>query len=297
MQKNILLESNINEIYNLINENQNSFDSVWFSIKEKINNAVKNIKNKEEAVEFVTNVYKKIKHLPDSIRKKTIKYTIALLISDFGFTAIMAALPGEVKSPENNIEKVEYQSIKTHPTQSSDSLKNFIKKEEKLSLRAYTIKSNKSHPSGDGMITVGWGHAERKGHSKFKKGQRITKELAQKLFDEDIKESEEGLNRILNDWDEKGIKLQITQKMYDAMVSMIFNMGISNFRKSDFIQLVKQNKFQEAKNKILSTNITYPGHKFRRQKEAEMFDNGLIALMLSPTLREYIRREITKLLS
>ena len=48
-------------------------------------------------------------------------------------------------------------------------------------------------------------------------------------------------------------------------------MGNGNFRKSDFIQLVKRGKFDEAAEKILTTNVTYNGHITRRQKEKEMF--------------------------
>ena len=70
---------------------------------------------------------------------------------------------------------------------------------------------------------------------------------------------------------DKEIPFKITQGMYDAMISMAYNMGRGGFRGSDFIQLVKQGKYKEAKNKILSTNITYAGHKSRRKKESEMF--------------------------
>ena len=79
------------------------------------------------------------------------------------------------------------------------------------------------------------------------------------------------MNRILDSWEEQGIKVEITQGMYDAMVSMIFNMGIGNFRTSEFIQLVKQGRYDEAKEKIKTTNVTYPGHKPRREKESNIF--------------------------
>ena len=59
--------------------------------------------------------------------------------------------------------------------------------------------------------------------------------------------------------------------MYDAMVSMIFNMGIGNFRLSDFIQMVKRGEYKEAQDSIKKTNVTYPGHKPRREKESKMF--------------------------
>ena len=63
--------------------------------------------------------------------------------------------------------------------------------------------------------------------------------------------------------------------MYNSMISLIFNMGITNFRKSDFIQLVKQNKLEEAREEIknISSNLfrKYPGLKIRRENEYKMF--------------------------
>jgi GH24 family phage-related lysozyme (muramidase) len=67
--------------------------------------------------------------------------------------------------------------------------------------------------------------------------------------------------------------------MYDAMVSMIYNMGIDNFRQSNFIQLVKVNKFNEAAEEIKSISKhmfkKYPGLKTRRIREYELFKSGL----------------------
>ena len=88
-----------------------------------------------------------------------------------------------------------------------------------------------------------------------------------------------GLDRLLGDWKGNGIKPNITQPMYDAMVSMIYNMGITNFRESDFIQLVKRNKFNEAAETIKSTTSQlfdeYPGLITRRARESALFKSGL----------------------
>ena len=79
---------------------------------------------------------------------------------------------------------------------------------------------------------------------------------------------------MLNDWEEQGIKPKITQKMYDAMVSMTYNMG-PGIRKSDFIQAVKKGDLKTAKELILTTSSNmfkkYPGLKSRRENEYKMF--------------------------
>jgi GH24 family phage-related lysozyme (muramidase) len=64
--------------------------------------------------------------------------------------------------------------------------------------------------------------------------------------------------------------------MYDAMTSMSYNMGIGNFRNSDFIQMVKRGEMEKAKEEIKSVSSQmfnkYPGLKKRRKKESEMFN-------------------------
>ena len=102
---------------------------------------------------------------------------------------------------------------------------------------------------------------------------KISKKEAENLLQKDVEQNKKYLNNILDTWEKNGIKPKISQGMYDSMLSMIFNMGIGNFRKSEFIQLVKQGKMKEAKEKILTTNVTYPGHVKRRKKESQMFGN------------------------
>jgi len=57
---------------------------------------------------------------------------------------------------------------------------------------------------------------------------------------------------------------------------MIFNMGIGNFRNSDFIQLVKGNELGRAKEKIKTTSShlfgKFPGLKKRRKLESDLFN-------------------------
>jgi len=296
MQKPLLLEAHLNEIYTLINENQTSFDRVWDLAKEKINSALKNIKTKDDAVSYIIQLYSTIKNFPDVIKKRIFKYVLTLLVATFGLNVILGALPTNIQktAKDETPELIGKALVKPKakeqitPAKSSEAIKDFIKGEEDFSLKAYAL--------GDGMVTVGWGHAEPKRHSHFKVGHKITREKAQQLFDKDIIEAETGLNRILTDWEEEGINIKVNQDMYDAMVSMIFNMGIGNFRNSDFIQLVKQNKMMKAKREILTTNANYKGVKERRKKEANKFGHGVLLTMMTSFLREYIRKEVAKLI-
>ena len=108
----------------------------------------------------------------------------------------------------------------------------------------------------------------------------ITQKQAEQLFRDDLTLASNALNRLLDQWEEKNIKPNITQPMYDAMVSMIYNMGNGNFRRTDFIQLVKRNQFKEAVEAIKRTSEQmfnrYPGLIKRRASEAKMFKSGLL---------------------
>ena len=138
---------------------------------------------------------------------------------------------------------------------------------------------------GDGAYTIGYGHAifpnEKESfeflprYSKIRPDRtRITKDNAETLLKDDLREAESIVNRILDQWEEKGIKPPITQGMYDAMVSMSFNMG-RGIRTSDFIQAVKRGDFDLARKLILTTSENlfddFPGLESRRKKESEMF--------------------------
>jgi len=152
---------------------------------------------------------------------------------------------------------------------SNDGL-DFIRDHEKLRLEGYKI--------GDGMITIGWGHAEPVGTSKYAEGQKISDSEAEKLFRQDIKKVEEGLRSLFVMWREQGLDIKISQHMWDSMVSMAYNMGVNGLRGSDMIQLLKQEDYLAAADSILTTRVDpkFPGLEIRREAEKELFLQGLL---------------------
>jgi lysozyme len=116
---------------------------------------------------------------------------------------------------------------------------------------------------GDGMITVGWGHAEPVSKSKFKVGQVITKEEATKLLKEDLKTAADGVRKIFKQWEDDGIERKITQDQFDALVSMCFNMGIGGLRRSEVISLIKKGNYEGAGERIKTQSV--------RKREADLF--------------------------
>jgi GH24 family phage-related lysozyme (muramidase) len=259
------------KLQNMLNE-----ENVFFNeIKDKIQKQLKLIQNEHQAKQYILKLHQNIKKLPPKIKIKILKYVLATAILTFGFQKITQNLPKDLQKISISAAKESISSAdkQIYPTKASEEIKNFIKKEESLKLKAYTL--------GDGKITIGWGHAEDIKDSKLKKGDEITKEQASQYFEQDIKEAEDGLNRIFKAWSEVGINVEINQDMYDAMVSMVFNMGIGNFRMSEFIQLVKSNQMESAAEKILTTNTKgFNGLKKRRKSESNYFKRGILRLKM-----------------
>jgi len=154
----------------------------------------------------------------------------------------------------------------------SDSIKNFIKEHETLQLTAYKLN--------DGRITIGYGHAEPEETSKFKEGQKISIHKANHIFEHDIKICENGIKRLFNMWKNQGIDIKISQNMFDAMVSIAYNMGVGGLRSSDFVLLLKKGDYEEAADLILDTGVknakSFPGLADRREKEREIFLQDLL---------------------
>ena len=140
-----------------------------------------------------------------------------------------------------------------------------IKGEERLKLKAYDIN--------DGMISIGYGHAEPKDITKYKVGHKITEREALKLFHKDLTKASDGVKRMFSQWKEQGINVQITQNQFDVLVSMAFNMGVQKFRLTNFVQSLKNNDMEKAAELIKITGVSdkFPGLETRRIKEYEKF--------------------------
>lgn len=257
-------------------------DMVWDFTKKELDKSKRWVKTKEDVNNYLNLLLSKIKNLPKNIRLKILKYVLFSFFSIIGIkelSNLTQKLPSEdiqfvmkqIKTPKiDDLEVKEIPNTKKEIRDYSDSLINLIKEEEGLRLTAYKL--------GDGMVTIGYGHAEKISQTDLVPGETtITKTEAEKLLKKDLEGSRNALNRILDSWGENGIDVELTQGMYDAMVSMIYNMGIGNFRKSNFLRLVKKGKLEEASEEIknMSANLfkKYPGLKVRREKESELFNS------------------------
>lgn len=279
------------EDYVLLNE---SVLNESFSFSD-IKNIISNIKNKDNAISHLINKY-------NSVENKKIKRNIALVISAlFIFTAFKFMSPNinsdsdrmankitksntisitdiknafsqiidddkvlDIKDNINkNSEVDEYKDPLTLKV--SQETRDFIKHHEKLRLTAYSI--------GDGKITIGYGHSEPESNSKYQIGDKITKEKAEELFRDDLQYAADGVRRMFKQWKDEGVEIRVTQSMFDAMVSMAYNMGVSKFRNSKFVEHLKKGDYDTASVAIKTTavNSKFPGLKDRRGEEYQLF--------------------------
>ena len=260
------------------------FEWDFTNVKKDLDLSSAWVKTKEDVVEYLSKLKDKIKNLPKELKNKILRYVLYSFIGILSLNQIQSFLD----PPLQQVAKTETEVFKSLESpkirKSSEDLINHLKYEEgsivdkgEPVLKAYDI--------GDGAYTIGYGHAifdgENEGYdflpnyNKIKPNKTsITKKQAEILLKDDIKIAEGVVNKILNDWEKEGIKPKITQGMYDAMVSMAYNMGVG-IRTSDFIQFVKRGDLEGAKKEILNTSShlfdNYPGLKNRREKEYKMF--------------------------
>lgn len=103
---------------------------------------------------------------------------------------------------------------------------NLIKKWEKLKLEAYL-------PTPNDVWTIGWGHTEG-----VYKGMTITSADAERLFDEDTAWAIKAVNDL--------VKVPLTQHQFDALVSLVFNIGRTNFSKSTVLRKLNAKDYNGA---------------------------------------------------
>ena len=122
----------------------------------------------------------------------------------------------------------------------------------------------KAYKDSQGIWTIGYGHTEG-----VTKGMKISNDIALKFLYEDAGEAADCVRRIFKEWKGKGLKYEITQGQFDALVSLVFNAGCSSVRTSDFIQSIKKGEMEKAAKQIKSFKTA--GGIDRRNKESEIF--------------------------
>ena len=137
----------------------------------------------------------------------------------------------------------------------SNKGKDLIKKYEGCKLEAYKCPA--------GIWTIGYGHTD----ANVTSGTKITQEQANKLFNQDIKKFEKGVEQM--------VKVLINQNQFDALVSFSFNLGLGALQNSTLLKKLNAKDYQGAANEfdrwVYAGNKKLEGLIRRRREEKELF--------------------------
>ena len=125
-----------------------------------------------------------------------------------------------------------------------------------------------------GIWTIGWGHKILPGED-FSNG--ITREQGENLLSQDMQFAENAVNYY--------ISAPVTQNMYDALVSFVFNVGAQAFVNSTLLKKINAGDYSGASQEFARWKyITIDGQKVvsnglvnRRAKESSLFQEGMTA--------------------
>ena len=294
------------ELCRILNEEKKP-DAEWeFEVKKNVDKSLDWVKTKDQAISYIKTLFDKIKNVSDNIKHKILRYVIYSFVGLFTITQ-MNSMYDDLTKEEPNLEQIKAPggggSEKKGDTEKKPEIqtkKRIRDYDEKLTQHIKNEEGsieNRGEPVltaydiGDGAKTIGYGHAIFRDKSIGNTGgdypfipkyhkvivgkTKITKKQAEEVLRDDLDKTKEQLNKILDDWEKDGITPDIDQDMYNAMISMMYNMGIGNFKKSQFIKYVKQNELDKAKEQIKKESSRsfrrFPGVKKRREKESKMF--------------------------
>lgn len=134
---------------------------------------------------------------------------------------------------------------------------DFIKKFEGFSPLPYICAAGKE--------TIGYGHVIKQGE-QFPCG--VTEQQAEEILLEDVAEAEQCIFDC--------VEVDLMPFQFDALVSLVFNIGTNAFRKSTLLRMLNSEQYEEAGNQFLrwvySNEKKIYGLVKRREKEKKLFD-------------------------
>jgi GH24 family phage-related lysozyme (muramidase) len=244
-----ILDDMVFKISLIVEDGKTEPDMEWdfTNVKKDIDKSKLWVKTKEDAIQYIESVVDKIKNISPELRKKILKYVIYSFIGLLSIKQLNKLVEPVVKKADQIEKETIEKIISLRVRKSSPELYEHMRYEE----GSITKKGEPvlvAYNLGDGAYTIGYGHAIFRGenegyeflpnYNKIIPGRtKITKDQAEILLKDDISNSEAIINKILNKWETEGIKIKVSQGMYNAMVSMAYNMG-PGIIKSDFIKTI-----------------------------------------------------------
>jgi len=110
--------------------------------------------------------------------------------------------------------------------------------------------------------TIGYGHTR-----SARPGMIVTKREAEDLLDLDLNEAEDGVTKF--------VKVRLTQSMFDALVSFVFNLGETQFRNSTLLRLLNAGLYFDVPEQLCrftkDNGVDLLGLARRRLREGLLF--------------------------
>lgn len=182
----------------------------------------------------------------------------------------------------------------------SEECFDFIKDEEKLSSilkgsnkyvsskLAKTLKENDkiySYQDTKGVWTIGWGNTFLKDGSSVKSDTVITKAEADELLSYTV-------NKTFTPGIRRSLKVPVTQSMFDALVSIAYNSGVTGVNTSAFYSALNNLDYEGAANLITVFKTNNGSLSARRLREKTFFskdgfpNNDMSGVSDTPALKE-----------
>jgi lysozyme len=135
-----------------------------------------------------------------------------------------------------------------------------------------------------GVLTIGVGHTSTAGPPEVKKGMKITSAQSEEILARDLACVEADINGL--------VKVPLNQSQFDALASLVFNIGPTAFRKSTLLRKLNAGDYVGAANQFAVWNkgtvngkkVAIKGLTTRRQSEKAQFLSGGVASAPKPAL-------------
>jgi lysozyme len=129
----------------------------------------------------------------------------------------------------------------------------------------YIIKEegfkNKAYKDSKGLLTIGVGHLIKTDEDHL---------LTATLSDQEVKDLLKSDLKWCSEAVETSVRVPLTQRQFDALYSLCFNIGETNFKKSTVVKRLNQNDYKGAADAILMWNKPAVLEK-RRKRERDLF--------------------------
>lgn len=124
-----------------------------------------------------------------------------------------------------------------------------------------------AYDDGVGVWTIGIGTTTYPNGVNVKKGDKCTLEQAKEYFAHDLKRFESSVNNL--------VKVPLTQNQFDALVSLVYNIGQTAFGNSTLLKKLNSKDYQGAADQFLRWNRgggkVMKGLVRRREAERALF--------------------------